>query len=171
MRIAVTGNPGVGKSTLVLQVVEGVPLSCGGMVTAEIRKCGRRVGFSVRDLATGEEGILAHLHLAAGPSFGRYRLNLRDLDAIGAQAIERAIEGAQLVVVDEVGPMELHSPRFIRAVERALEEAQNLLVTVHRASNHPLAYRIRHGVDHLFHLTREKREEQGHEVVRLLGGT
>ncbi|MDD5453336.1 MAG: NTPase [Candidatus Bipolaricaulis sp.] len=168
MRIAVTGNPGVGKSTLVLQVVEDVPLSCGGMVTAEIGKCGRRVGFSVRDLATGEEGILAHLHLAAGPSFGRYRLNLRDLDAIGAQAIERAIEGAQLVVVDEVGPMELHSPRFIRAVERALEEAQNLLVTVHRASNHPLAYRIRHGTDRVVHLTPGNRDQAAAEVIRLL---
>ncbi|MGD9841134.1 MAG: NTPase [Candidatus Bipolaricaulis sp.] len=168
MKIAVTGNPGVGKSTLVRQVVENVPLSYGGMVTAEIRKCGRRVGFSVRDLATGAEGILAHLHLAAGPSCGRYRLNLRDLEEIGAQAIERAIEGAGLVVVDEVGPMELHSPRFVRAVDRALEEAQNLLVTVHRASNHPLAYRIRHGADRVVHLTRGNRDQTAEEVTHLL---
>lgn len=168
MRVAVTGNPGVGKSTLVLRVTEKVPLSCGGMVTAEIRKCGRRVGFVLRDLATGQEGILAHLHLADGPPFGRYRLKLQDLEEIGVRAIERAIEEAELVVVDEVGPMELQSARFIRAVERALAEARNLLVTVHRASNHPLAYRIRHGVDHLARLTREKRDEVTAEVIRLL---
>lgn len=168
MKIAVTGHPGVGKSTLVLTVVERVSLSCGGVVTSEIRKCGRRVGFAIRDLATGEEGILAHLHLADGPSFGRYRLNLRDLDEIGARAIERAIEEAELVVVDEVGPMELQSARFVRAVGQALAEARNLLVTVHRASNHPLAYRIRHGVDHLLRLTRENRDEVAAEVVRRL---
>jgi len=168
MRIAVTGNPGVGKSTLVRRVVKGVGLPHGGMVTAEIRKCGRRVGFSVQDLATGQEGVLAHLHLADGPPFGRYRLNLQDLEEIGVRAVERAIDEAELVVVDEVGPMELQSPRFVRAVERALGEARNLLVTVHRASNHPLAYRIRHGVEHLFRLTQGNRDEVAAEVIRLL---
>ncbi|GAB4305020.1 MAG: NTPase [Candidatus Bipolaricaulota bacterium] len=168
MKIAITGDPGSGKSTLVRRVVERAPLFAGGMVTAEIRKCGRRVGFSVCDLSTGAEGILAHLHLAAGPSFGRYRLNLRDLDEIGVRAIERAIEDAQLVVVDEVGPMELRSPRFVRAVERALQEAQHLLLTVHRASNHPLAYTIRHGVDHLFRLTHAGREQVLAEVLHHL---
>ncbi len=171
MKIAVTGSPGVGKSTLVLRAVERVPPSCGGMVTAEIRKCGRRVGFSLRNLATGQEGVLAHIHFADGPGFGRYRINLRDLDEIGALAIERAVEERDIVVVDEVGPMELHSPRFITAVDRALTEARNLLVTVHRASNHPLAYAIRHRVDRIVRLTREKRDEQLEEVVRLLGGT
>lgn len=169
MKVAITGNPGVGKSTLVLRVVERVPLSTGGMVTAEITKCDRRVGFSVRDLATGAAGTLAHLHHADGPPFGRYRLNLHDLDQIGVRAVERALEEAELVVVDEVGPMELRSPRFIGAVERALAEARNLLLTVHRASNHPLAYRIRHGVDHLFRLTQGNRDEVTAEVIRLLG--
>ncbi|HAZ30463.1 TPA: NTPase [Candidatus Acetothermia bacterium] len=167
IKIAVTGNPGVGKSTLVLRVVERVPLSSGGMVTAEIRKCDRRVGFSLQDVLTGREGTLAHLHHADGPEFGRYRLNLRDLDEIGALAIERAIAEVDLVVVDEVGPMELSSSRFIQAVDRALREARNLLVTVHRNSDHTLAYKIRHGVDHHLRLTRANRDAQLGEILRL----
>lgn len=170
MRIAVTGQPGVGKTTFVLRVVERVSLSCGGMVTREIRKCGRRVGFSLRDLATGREGVLAHIHLADGPEFGRYRLNLCDLEEIGAAAIERAIHAAELVVVDEVGPMELRSPRFVAAVGQALSEARNLLVTVHRASNHPLAYCVRHGVDHYLRLTPANRDAQLQAVLQFLSG-
>lgn len=170
MKIAVTGAPGSGKSTLVARVVAAVPLSVGGMVTAEIRKCGRRVGFSVRDLATGQEGILAHLHLEDGPPFGKYRLNLRDLEEIGVRAIERALAERELVVIDEVGPMELQSPAFIAAVQSALRGAPNLLVTVHRASNHPLAYAIRHGVDRLFRISEASRDATAEEVVRLLGG-
>lgn len=168
MKIAITGHPRVGKSTLVLRAVERAPISCGGMVTAEITKCGRRVGFSVRDLATGHVGVLAHLHLSDGPSFGRYRLNLPDLDAIGAGAIERAIEEADLVVVDEVGPMELASPRFVRAVERVLEEAPHFLITVHRSSNHALAYAVRHAADELFRLTRQNRDHVLAAVRRCL---
>lgn len=169
MKIAVTGAPRTGKSTLVERVVGAVGLPSGGMVTAEIRKCGRRVGFSVRDLATGREGVLAHLHLPEGAPWGKYRLNLRDLEEIGVRAIERAIEEAELVVIDEVGPMELQSPAFVAAVQRALREAPNLLVTVHRASNHPLAYAIRHGVDHLFRISTANREGVTEEIVRLLG--
>ncbi|MGY4706988.1 NTPase [Candidatus Bipolaricaulota sp. J31] len=168
MKIGVTGHPGVGKTTLVLRVVERVPLKCGGMITKEIRKIGRRVGFSVHDVLTGKEGVLAHIHLERGPKLGRYRINLRDLDEVGAAAIERALAECDLIVVDEVGPMELHSERFIRAVERALESDKHLLVTVHRASNHHLAYRIRHEVDHFFRLTATKRDRITEEIIGLL---
>ena len=170
MRIAVTGHPGVGKTTLVERVLAAVPLTAGGMVTKEIRKVGRRVGFAVIDVATGREGVLAHIHREEGPRLGRYRVNLRDLEEIGAAAIERAIEGCELVVVDEVGPMELKSPRFVTAVTRALEEAKNLLVTVHRASNHHLTYRLRHECDRLIRLTAGNRDEKIREVIELLAG-
>ena len=170
LKIGVTGHPGVGKTTLVERVIQAVPLKCGGMVTKEIRKIGRRVGFSVHDVLTGREGVLAHIHLDRGPKVGRYRVNLRDLDEVGAAAIERAIEECDLVVVDEVGPMELKSQRFIRAVERALESEKNLLVTVHRSSNHHLAYRIRHEVDHYFRLSASKRDQIAQRIIELLSG-
>lgn len=168
MKIAVTGNPGVGKSTLVAQIADRTALPRGGMITAEIRKCGRRVGVSLRDLTTGKEGVLAHRHLSDGPAFGPYRLNLHDLDLIGVAAIERAIRDAQLVIIDEVGPMELRSARFIHAVQRALDEAPNLLVTVHRKSNHALTYAIRHRADHLVRLTRQSRDGALVEILRWL---
>ncbi len=160
----------MGKTTLVKRVLLAVPLRAGGMITEEIRKSGYRVGFLLRDVATGREGLLAHRHHCDGPEFGKYRLCLRDLEEIGAAAIGRAINEAELVVIDEVGPMELKSPRFIAAVEKALASEKHLLVTVHRASNHRLAYRIRHEVDLLIRLTQSNREEKIQEVVKLLSG-
>ena len=153
---------------MVERVIQAVPLKCGGMITKEIRKIGRRVGFSVHDVLTGREGVLAHIHFERGPKLGRYRVNLRDLEEIGAAAIERALEECELVVIDEVGPMELHSERFIRAVERALESDKHLLVTVHRASNHHLAYRIRHETDRFFRLSTTKRDRITEEIIELL---
>lgn len=170
MKIGITGYPGVGKTTLVKRVLAAVPLRAGGMLTEEVCRCGRRVGFLLRDVATGREGYLAHQHLCDGPEFGRYRLCLRDLEEIGAGAILRAIEEAELIVIDEVGPMELQSPAFVAAVERALASKKHLLTTVHRASNHRLAYRIRHEVDHLIRLTKSNREEIIQEIIQLLSG-
>jgi nucleoside-triphosphatase THEP1 len=56
----------------------------------------------------------------------------------------------------------------VAAVEKALESKKHLLVTVHRASNHYLAYRIRHEVDQLIRLTKSNRDEKILEVIRLL---
>jgi nucleoside-triphosphatase len=142
-RIAVTGRPGVGKTTLIRRVVEQLPVSVGGMITQEIRKCGVRVGFAVIDIATGQEGILAHLHQQKGPKVGRYRVNLQDLEQIGIEAIKCATRASDLVVIDEIAPMELCSSAFLPTVEVALASEKALLISTHGRVDHPLIHRIR----------------------------
>jgi nucleoside-triphosphatase len=52
---------------------------------------------------------------------GKYRVRLDDLDQIGAQAVENALN-SDLIIVDEIGPMELSSGRFVIAVEKNARE-------------------------------------------------
>jgi nucleoside-triphosphatase len=137
-RLAITGAPGVGKSTLIRRVLDRLNCRSGGVLAQEVRLDGKRVGFELQDLATGEVGTLASVD-GDGPRLGRYRVNLRDLERVGAMAVERAAEEAGLVVVDEVGPMELFSERFAKAMEAALESDKPTLVVVRARSQHPLA--------------------------------
>jgi nucleoside-triphosphatase len=137
-RLAITGAPGVGKSTLIRRVLDRLNCRSGGVLAQEVRLDGKRVGFELQDLATGEVGTLASVD-GDGPRLGRYRVNLRDLERVGAMAVERAAEEAELVVVDEVGPMELFSERFAKAMEAALESDKPTLVVVQARSQHPLA--------------------------------
>ncbi|WP_445475407.1 NTPase [Methanococcoides methylutens] len=141
LRIAVTGKAGVGKSTVVARVVEKLDLKTCGVRAAEIRVEGKRQGFSIEDIDTGRKGILSHVK-CNGPKLGKYHVNLVDLDGIGAEAIKDAL-GCDLVVIDEVGPMELKSENFIRAVENILDSNRPILAVLHRSSKHPLAQRIR----------------------------
>jgi nucleoside-triphosphatase len=142
-RIAITGRPGVGKTTLIERVLEVTRLRAGGMVTHEIRVCGRRVGFAVTDVATGTEGVLAHVHRPAGPKVGRYTVDIESLENVGVAAIHAAIRSAELVVIDEIAPMELRSPAFAPAVEAALESDRALLISTHANASHPVAHRVR----------------------------
>jgi nucleoside-triphosphatase len=142
-RVAITGRPGVGKTTVIERLLEILPLSAGGLITKEIRVCGHRVGFSLRDVASGEEGILAHLHHRDGPKVGRYTVDLRSLEEIGVRAILRAVRTCDLVVIDEIAPMELSSAAFVPAVEEALESAKALMVSTHANADHPIAHRVR----------------------------
>jgi len=66
LRIAITGIPGSGKSTVCRNVLKQLTCTFGGMISADIREKGERVGFEIRDIASGKQGILAHKHGAGG---------------------------------------------------------------------------------------------------------
>ncbi len=162
-RVAVTGAPGVGKSTLVKRVLDRLDCRAGGILAREVRCDGERIGFELLDLMTDKVGTLASVD-GEGPRLGRYRVNLTDLQEVGAGAVERAMEEAELVVIDEVGPMELLSERFSEAVEVALESDRPMLVVVHAKSRHPLAKRIREEF-RLFVVTEENRDGLVEEIA------
>ena len=132
--IFLTGRPRIGKTTAILKsIVEAkdVGLRVGGMISQEIRERGVRVGFKIVNLKTGEEGILAHVNQKSGPSVGKYRVCLKDLENVGVKAILEACREADLVVIDEVGPMELYSEAFRKAVLEALNSGKMVLGTIH----------------------------------------
>jgi len=163
-RIAITGRPGVGKTTLIERVLDRIPVQAGGMLTAEARVCGHRVGFELRDVATGKTGTLAHVHHTNGPKVGRYTVDLDSIRKIGVGAIDRAIEKAGLVVIDEIGPMELASPDFVPAVERALASGCPLLISTHAHADCPIAHRVRRELE-LFRVKLGNRDRLVDEIV------
>jgi len=164
-RIAVTGSPGIGKSTLVAKVTSGTKLRVGGVLARDRCYKDRRTGFELLDLSTGMVGILAD-EAGDGPQLGKYRVHLDDLDRIGAQAVENAL-GCDLIVVDEVGPMELSSHRFVLAVEKAIASPKPMLVVLHQWSNHRLAKKIR-GSFRVLTVTRENRDSLADEIAKAL---
>ncbi len=168
IRIAITGRPRVGKTTILRRVVERLRcegVSVGGMLTSDTyaygTESGKRVraGFIIEDIDTGERGILAHLH-QDGPRVGRYGVNIRDLESVGVGSIRNAVVqgGMDMIVVDEVGPMELRSAKFVKSVTEAIESEKSMLVSVHQRSRHELVERIRADFD-VYEVTKENREE------------
>ncbi|WP_297436384.1 NTPase [Thermococcus sp.] len=138
LRVFVTGPAGVGKTTLVERVAREVDrwgYIVGGIITREVRRNGRRVGFRIIALDTGEEGTLASLrgtsHLPGVP-FGKYIVHVDELDQVGVSAIRRALVEADLIVIDEIGPMEYKSDEFIHIVGEVLKLEKPLLAVVHR---------------------------------------
>jgi nucleoside-triphosphatase len=145
-RIFLTGEPGSGKTTVVKRAAELLAaggFKVGGMMSKEIRESGSRTGFGIEDFITHEEGMLAKVGSSEGPQVGKYTVNLHDLDDLGARAIQRAIEAADVILVDELGPMELHSHRFIESVEAALSSQKHVLGTIHKRATHPLVMTVK----------------------------
>jgi len=132
--ILITGIPGIGKTTAIIRTAEKLKAQgykIGGMITKEKREGYVRVGFEIQDLATQRQGWLAHVKQPNGPRTGKYRVNLTHLEGVGANAIQDATKTADIIIIDEIGPMELHSKAFKEAVMQASDSAKPVIASVH----------------------------------------
>jgi len=158
-----TGAPGVGKTTVLTKTVDALKakgISVGGMISREVREGGVRVGFEILDLSSGKRGWLAQVNEQSGPHVGRYHVNLGDLDSIGTAAIIQALENCSVIAIDEIGPMELYSPKFKQAVVQAMESKKLVLAVVHGKAKDPLVTQVKRRVDaEIFNVTFSNREK------------
>ncbi|XP_060652701.1 nucleoside-triphosphatase THEP1 isoform X2 [Drosophila nasuta] len=101
----ITGQPGIGKTTLVGKIAANMRNQCTlqGFFTDEVRENNQRIGFDVVTMA-GKREILAR---------EKVRGNL-----------------PKLMIIDEVGKMELLSKRFEEAVRMLVLNEQMALITI-----------------------------------------
>jgi nucleoside-triphosphatase len=167
--ILLTGNPGVGKTTVLTKAVSTLKQKgyrVGGMISREVRESGTRVGFEVLDLSGGRRGWLAHINQKQGPQVGKYRVNLEDLDTIGSAAIADAVEKCGVIAIDEIGPMELFSEKFKQATLKALESRKPVLAVVHWKANDRLIREAKNRQDaEIFTVTQENRDKLPGAIV------
>ena len=130
LNLLITGRPGAGKTTLVMNVVERLrgSLCLAGFTTTEVRNpSGERTGFQILTVE-GKQAELARAGLRSSVRVGRYGVNLEAFERLALPELAR--RDVDLIVIDEIGKMECASDRFCRAVENALDTQVTVLATV-----------------------------------------
>jgi len=127
-KFLITGRPASGKTTLVKRVVKNLQLPVGGFYTEEIREGRERVGFKIIT-TEGEEAVLAHVNFKTSQRVGKYGLDLAALET-GVAAVRAATGARKLVVIDEIGPMEIRSAAFCNIVTDAFDSRVRILATI-----------------------------------------
>jgi nucleoside-triphosphatase len=117
--LLITGMPGCGKTSLIKEILREFSIPAYGFFTEEIREGEKRVGFKIVTLS-GKIGILAKKGIDSNLRVSQYGVILKDLEEIGVKEIEKGLNGKNLIVIDEIGTMELFSERFKEVVSRAL---------------------------------------------------
>ncbi len=108
----ITGNRGIGKTTLLLRILEelrGTRLKIGGVVSPPVFAGGdEKIGFQGEDVATGDQWALGRLNGSLdGPRLGPWSFSSEGF-RLGISAVREAINlQADLIVLDEIGPLEL----------------------------------------------------------------
>ena len=167
-KVLLTGRPGVGKTTVIRRFLACTRVEAGGFYTQEIRREGRRLGFSL-NLLSGERHILASVEISGPWRVSKYGVDVRTFEAAAVPEIEKAIATENLVVVDEIGKMELFSERFREVVRLAFDSSAPVLATI-LSRPHPFADELRNRGDvSLVEVTLTNRETLPRDLAERFG--
>ena len=119
MNILLTGVPGVGKTTLIKKLINSISFPKNGFYTEEIREKKQRTGFLLITL-DGEKSILASVKIKSLYRVSKYGVDVDNFEKIGVESIKKAILAKELIIIDEIGKMELFSKKFRDVVIKAL---------------------------------------------------
>jgi nucleoside-triphosphatase len=128
-KILLTGKPGIGKTTLVRKIIEQMqPAPMIGFYTAEMRSEEKRCGFELRGL-NGARRVLAHEDFKSRRLVGRYGVDTAGFEAFLEQ-LDLLHPNAGLIIIDEIGKMELFSKRFQSLIQELFDSNRQLIATI-----------------------------------------
>ena len=147
-KIGITGMPSVGKTQTLLKIIASLEKSgyvVEGMITKPMHHKKQHVGFYVVDWQTGEKEVFAHVDFEQKEKVGDFGVDIPALEKIGIPAIQKAIkdDDVDIIVVDEVGKMEMLSEAFCETVIEALDSDKPIMLTLHKKSRTPLLQDVR----------------------------
>lgn len=166
----ITGEVGSGKTTRLGELtteLRQMGIHMAGFLSLRNLQHGERTGYTLVNIRDGSEHLFASTGAHAGwPRYGRFFFNPKAL-AEGEKIIKKAIEQkSRLVLIDEVGPLELEGNGWAEMLDLLLKEKElsqiwvvreNILDVVLERWNIPR--------DKVIHIRQEEKEKTLKKII------
>jgi len=127
--VFITGLPCVGKTTLIKEACLPYLDKVGGFYTEQLIENKKREGFIIKTFSN-EQRLFAKKGLKSPYKVGKYGVDIKALEDLGIKAIQEAIDNNKIIIIDEIGSMEIFSEKFRQILFVALNSKNKLLATI-----------------------------------------
>jgi len=173
-KILITGPPRCGKSTLISKLIEYYTIEKNyivyGFLTPEVRESGNRIGFDVVDVCSGNTSQLARVgDFKTKYKVGKYNVFVDDFDNYLGKFLDLEGKSINLIVIDEIGKMELFSLKFQNFIKKIFSSNTPIVATIGLKLNHPLKnYLLELPFVKLLNLSRQNSQIIFEKVISLI---
>ncbi len=172
LKIGISGALGPQKSETIKSIIKMLDeegFDVGGMVTEPIMEDNKRVGFQVMDWSTKEKAVFSHLDLQSSVEVKGYGVNLDSLNEVGVKAIKNAAKENDIILIDEIGKMQVESEKFCETIRSIYEVNKPLIITFEKKSRNTLLQDLRRRDDvRMLELTNVNKDLLPYKVVELI---
>jgi nucleoside-triphosphatase len=142
-KILITGPPRCGKTTLISKLIKYYTNEKNyviyGFLTPEVREGKNRIGFDIVDIFSGEISQLARVgNYRTRHQVGKYNVFLEKLNEFIEKKLELNGKSLDLVIIDEIGKMELFSKKFQNYIKKIFTLDLSVIATIGLRLSHPL---------------------------------
>jgi nucleoside-triphosphatase THEP1 len=179
MFILLTGSVRAGKTTACWKAVSRIRSEgrqVAGFVSPPLLGAdGAKVGIEMLDLATGKRQVFARVvEPGEAATVGMYRISDHAIDWAQKVLAAALLSGADWIVVDEIGPLELHRGEGFAFALQPLADAvriPNAIVVVREALEDELAERLGRTDVVREHVPERNRSQAPARIVKLVRST
>jgi len=135
----ITGETRSGKTTYLKNKISELKgnnpnIEIGGIIAHGIDKNGERLGFEIEDVSTGEKIVLSdNVYREGDIKVGKYFFKTAGM-SFGNRVLREALDKADLLIIDEIGPFELKGKGWFDIVEEAMRNGDMDMIWVVRKS-------------------------------------
>jgi len=115
-KLVITGNIGVGKSTVVRKFIKKLSIDCSGFKTEKIIEQGKIAGYSLTEIG-GKSEIFAHIDFPKRVSIQNYGVDTSVFRKFGRDILRHSINSNKIILMDELGIIKKKEPIFCNKVK------------------------------------------------------
>jgi len=175
LKILITGPPRCGKTTLVSQIsseLKEMGKNTFGFITTEVKKGQKRIGFRAIDINSKNECWLSRkTNKKTQYMVGSYNVFVDEFEQFLKKCFENfSIDNSNnLIIIDEIGKMELYSKKFISVISEIFKSNNSILATIGQKLRHPIKEMLLQMKDiKLCNLNRNNFDEIKSDLIQML---